>query len=118
MRTVALYESASATVNGAGNAIVRIAIGEPAAIWRPTIASVSCSGTVSEADCSIFAGPTPSAPYFIEGTHSGSTGDSSDRITGKVISRTQLPYVWAVWTGADPGAQATLTITGTKDIPA
>jgi hypothetical protein len=117
MRTVALYESASATVDGSGRATVRISVDEPAAVWAPTIASVSCSSTVSEADCSIFAGPSPTAPYFIEGTHSGSTGDSSDRITGKVVSRTQLPYVWAVWTGADVGAQATLTITGPKDIP-
>jgi hypothetical protein len=34
-----------------------------------------------------------------------------------VISRTQLPYIWAVFTGGDPFATAVLNVTGTKDIP-
>jgi hypothetical protein len=25
-------------------------------------------------------------------------------------------YVWAVWAGGDAGAQATLTVTGSKDL--
>ena len=120
MRTVPLNESGSVRLDGSGNGTVRIGPDEPAARWLPTVASVSAltaAPVVNEAQCLFYAGQAPVQQYFVDGTFSGSSGDSSDRITGRVISRTQLPYIWAVWTGGDPGAQATLSVSGTKEIP-
>lgn len=116
MQNVPLYESAFTTLDSNGNGSVRLGPDGAAGLWHPEIASVSVSTNNLEADCSIYAGAAPIPQWFVEGTHSGSTGDSTDRVTGKVIARTKLPYIWAAWTGGDPGAQATLNISGTKDI--
>jgi len=78
--------------------------------------SVSCSTNDAEAQCKIYAGPSATQPYYIDGTLSGSTGDSSTNVAGLAISRTQIPYLWAVWSGGDAGAQATLQVTGTLTI--
>lgn len=117
MRTVALSESIPVTLDGAGNGTARIGPDEPAAIWRPTLVHVDVNTAVSEASATIYAGQAPVQQYFVDSTQTASSGDSSDRVTGKVISRTQLPYIWAVFTGGDPGATAVLNVTGTKDIP-
>jgi len=117
MRTVPLNESASVTLDGSGNGTARIGPDEPAARWLPTCASVSVSTNVNEAKCLIYAGAAAVQQYFVDGTFSGSSGDSTDKVTGKTIARTQLPYIWAVWTGGDPGSQATISVTGDKVIP-
>lgn len=117
MQTAALNESESVTLDGSGNGYVRIRPDGPAETWLPTVVHVSVSSNTSEAQCSIYAGPAQTHQYFVDATFSGSSGDASDRITGKVIGRRQLPYIWAVWSGGDPGAQATAAVTGTKQIP-
>lgn len=117
MRTVPLNESVPVTLDASGNGTARIGPDEPAAIWRPTLVHVDVNTAVSEASATIYAGQAPVQRYFVDATMTASSGDSSDRITGKVISRTQLPYIWAVFTGGDPGAAAVLNVTGTKDIP-
>lgn len=117
MPTVPLNESGSVTLDGSGNGTVRIGPDEPAARWLPTNASVSVTTAVLEASAKIYAGPAAVQQYFVDATFTASSGDASDRITGKVISRTQLPYVFAVFSGGDPGSQATLIITGTKVLP-
>ncbi len=37
-------------------------------------------------------------------------------LAGYVIARTRDPYIFAVWAGGDPGAQATIIVNGTKTI--
>lgn len=117
MPTVPLDESGSVVLDGSGNGTVRIGPDEPAARWLPTNASVSVLTNVNEAAAQIYAGPAAVQQYFVDSTFTASSGDATDRISGKVIARTRLPYVWAVFTGGDPGSQATLIITGTKVIP-
>jgi len=41
--------------------------------------------------------------------------DSTD-LTGYIIGRTQNPYIWAVLSGGEAGAQATMTVSGTKEL--
>lgn len=117
MRTVPLNESIPVTLDINGNGTAQLGPDEPAAIWRPTTVHVTVNTNVNEASANIYAGPSTSQQYFVDSTQTASSGDSSDRITGKVISRTQLRYVWAVFTGGDPGSTAVLNVTGTKDIP-
>lgn len=117
MPTLPLYESGFVILDGSGNGTVRVNPDEPHARWLPQLVSVRCTSNVNEAQANIYAGPSTADQYFIDGTFSASSGDGSDRISGKIISRTQLPYVWAVFTGGDPGAQATLTVSGTKELP-
>lgn len=117
MRTVPLNESVPVTLDINGNGTAQLGPDEPSAIWRPTLVHVSVNTNVSEAEASIYAGQAPVQQWFVDASQTASSGDASDRITGKVISRTQLPYIWAVFSGGDPGATAVLNVTGTKDIP-
>jgi hypothetical protein len=117
-RTVALNESASAVLNGAGGATIQMRPDGPHERWMPTGASakVQTAGAVNppEAVCRVYVGAAPTDDNFVDSTASGSFGDSTDRVTGHVIARTAEPYIWGVWTGGEPGATATLTVTGTK----
>lgn len=117
MPTVSLNEQVSVILDGNGDGTARIAPDEPAAVWYPTVLSVSVATNVNEAQCSTYAGPSTDQQYFVDGTFSGSSGNSTGQISGRVIGRTKLPYIWAVWEGGDPGSQATLVVSGTKAIP-
>jgi hypothetical protein len=109
---VPLSESQPVILNGAGNgtAELRPAFGET---WSPATVSVKVSSAVKEAQCRIYLGSDTTDANFVDGTLSGSTGDSTDRVTGPF----RLPNrLFAVWSGGDAGATATLAVSGTRDI--
>lgn len=107
-----LNETLSVVLDGSGDGYVRFTPrGEK---WYPTLVSVKVSTQTAEAQCRIFAGPASTDDNYVDGTLSGSTGDSTDRVTGYVIAAGQTPYVFAVWSGGDAGAQATAVLNGTK----
>jgi len=112
-----LTQRGQVTLDGSGNGAVQLGPDGPQEHWFPTLASVKVAQPVTnEAQCRIYAGPSVNDLYFVDGTLSGSTGDSTDRITGIEIARTQTPYIWAVWTGGDAGHVASLTVNGQKEI--
>lgn len=111
-----LNESDNVTLDANGNGTVRLKPDSASMRWYPSVASVKCSTANSEAQCSIYAGWKVSDQYFVDGTLLGSSGNSSTNIAGYEISAAQSPAIWAVWTGGDPGAIATLTVEGTKEI--
>ena len=119
MATVAIGPEGAATVvlNGQGGGTLKVGPIGPREVWSPLVASVSAttgSPIVNEAQCRIYIGPSPTPQYFVDGTLSGSTGDSTANVSGSSVS---LPWsVWAVWSGGDPGAVATLNVSGTKAI--
>ena len=115
--TLPLNETGQVILDGDGNGTVQMSPDGPHEVWLPTLASVKVTTNTAEASCRIYAGSNTSDLNFVDGTLSGSTGDSTDRVDGYQIARTQTPYVWAVWAGGDPGAQATIVLNGTKTIP-
>lgn len=116
MRTVPLNEHGSVTLDGSGNGTLEMTPLGGAETWLPTIASVKVSTNTAEANCRIFIGPSPNDQYFVDGTLSGSTGDSTDRVTGYQVD-THGNSLWAVWMGGDPGAVGTMQVNGTETIP-
>ena len=111
-----MNEVGQVTLNGSGNGTVQLSPIGPHEQWQPSLCSVKCSSNTNEAQCRIYAGPNTSDSNYVDGTVSGSTGDSTDRTSGYTIARTQTPYIWAVWSGGDAGAQATLVVNGTKTL--
>lgn len=111
--TLPLTETLQVTLDGSGNGTVQFRPrGET---WYPDVISVKVATNTSEAQCRVYAGPAATDAYFIDGTQSGSTGDSTDRLSGYQISAHQTPYVFAVWSGGDAGAVATAILSGSKD---
>jgi hypothetical protein len=82
--------------------------------WMPQVASVSVATHAKEAQCRIYIGDSPIPANFIDGTLSGSSGDSTDRVAGKTLSLGD--FIWAVWSGGDPGAVATLNVSGEREV--
>lgn len=107
-----LNVSAVVTFNGSGNGTAKSGPVHQREVWSPLVVSVSASSTAAEAKCLIYCGWDASQPNFVGATLSGSTGDSTDNITGRVVRCNE--NIFAVWTGGDPGAQGRLVITGTK----
>lgn len=111
--TLTLAASGSTVLDGSGDGEVAIGPALPGTSWSPQVASVSAAeATVTnEAQCKIF-GPTG---QYIDGTLSGSTGDSTANVAGQTAFPGQT--FSAVWTGGDPGATVTLTLAGQKTAP-
>jgi hypothetical protein len=106
--------TATVVLDGSGNGTAKVGPTGAREVWSPAVASVSAATNVNEASCKIYVGDQPTPANFTDGTLSGSTGDSTDRVAGS-----QVPlgwYVWAVWAGGDAGSVATLNVTGTKTI--
>jgi hypothetical protein len=110
-----LYDFASVTLNGSGNGTAKVGPLTAREVWSPTNASVKTNQTVitNEAQCALYSGPSATQPNFKDLTFTGSSGDASDKIAGRLKVGN---YIWAVWSGGDAGAIATLSVTGTKEI--
>lgn len=107
-----LSEFASVVLDGAGAGTAKVGPKAHGVTWRPTVAAVRVTGT-GNPTCKLYAGSDTSDGNFIDGTYTGGQ-NASDAIAGQVIVLGD--YVWAVWTGGTAATQATLTVTGTKDV--
>lgn len=117
MRSLPLNVKAYATLDGSGNGTASVGPLSPGEQWASgdagvLTAAVSVATNASEATCKTYAGAAATPGYFADATTWGSTGDSTQNLrTVKVGGQ-----VFAVWTGGDPGALATLTVTGTRKV--
>ncbi len=116
MTTSPLNENAYVTLDGSGNGTLKMTPWGGGVTWQPSSVSVKCSSATNEAVCKIYVGPSATDPYFVHGTFSGSTGDSSDRVGSYQID-THGNNLWAVWSGGDAGATATMSVSGVYQQP-
>ena len=117
MRTLTLSATASVVLDDSGNGTAQAGPTFPGETWYPVTVSVGAEESVitDEAQCKVYCGPSASQPYYVDGTLSGSTGDSTTNVTGQVIYAGS--YVWAAWTGGDNGATVTMNVQGTRTVP-
>lgn len=116
-RTLSLTATARTVLDGSGNGTAQAGPVSPGETWYPGVVSVSTQETAvtSEAQAKIYCGPLAATPYYVDGTLSGSTGDSTSNVAGQVLQPGR--YIWAVWAGGDPGATAVMNIQGTRTVP-
>ncbi len=112
MRQIRLSTKAYATLDGSGNGTASIGPLSPGEQWSDLTVSVSVATNAKEATCRIYGGAAATPGYFADGTTWGSTGDSTTNLGTVQVGGN----VFAVWTGGDPGAKATMTVTGTKAV--
>jgi len=110
-----LNESAVTTLDGSGNGFAKVGPLSAREVWNPVTAAVSANANpTNEAQCAIYVGQDKTQSYFRDLTFTGSTGDSSGKVSGLSVRCGE--YVWAVWSGGDAGATARLNVTGDKDV--
>jgi hypothetical protein len=113
VKTVVLNTHNAVTLDGSGNGTTAIGPTGQGEIWNAGYtAAVKCSTNVKEATCIVYCGPDATDPNFNDGTTWGSTGDSTQN-TAELRTGQQC---FAVWTGGDAGARATLSISGTRQV--
>ena len=114
MTTVPLNQSAAVILDGSGAGTARLGPVAAREAWTPERTAVHVNEDVVtlEARCRVYMGSEASPPNYVDGTLSGSTGDSTDRVPPVQAGQ----YVWAVWAGGDPGAQGYVNVTGTKTV--
>lgn len=111
MRTLPLNTFKQVVLDGSGNGGTSIGPTSQGEIWEAGFtAAVKCTSNIKEAACLIYCGDQAADTMFNDGTTWGSTGDSSTN-TAQLVTGQQ---VFAVWTGGDPGATATLSVSGSR----
>jgi hypothetical protein len=111
---VLLNETAVTRLDGSGNGTAKVGPISSREVWSPQNVHVSASSNTNEAQCEIYVGNSATQSNFRDSTFSGSSGDASDRVNADTVKIGA--WIWAVWTGGDPGATATLAVTGSKDV--
>jgi len=115
MTTVPIVAGTATVIfNGSGNGTARLGPSGSSEVWAPAVASFSASTNTKEAACQIYVGDQPIQANFVDGSLSGSTGDSTGRVGAYLLKLGW--YVWAVWAGGDAGAVATLKVSGMKEV--
>lgn len=109
-----LAESTTVTLDASGNGTASLGPTGGNETWTPSNVYVEVSTSVNNAFVKVYAGPSTAAQYAKDSTVDGSTGDSTDKCN--VLIR-KGSFVWAVWTGGDPGSVATLNVDGQKNVP-
>jgi hypothetical protein len=109
MRQLPVMKTAQVTLNAAGAGKVTLSPGMYGVTWHLTQASVRTIQSVitKEAKAQL-----ESFPYSLPGTFSGSSGDT----TGLDLTLSASQQISCTWSGGDPGAVATLSISGTQTI--
>lgn len=113
---VPLDQSATVTLNGSGNGTAKLGPLTARETWYPSNVHVRTNQTsvTNEATCAIYVGDQAITWNFRDTTFTGSSGDSTGKVSADRIRSGQ--YVWAVWTGGDAGAVAVLNVTGERDV--
>lgn len=104
-------------LDGSGNGTASLGPTGHGVVWTIGTISVKTAQTVSTGTCqaSIYVGDDASATNFLDGTFSGDTGDASGRADGMQIRLGKK--IWVVWSGGVANDIATLSITGTMEVP-
>ena len=114
MRTQPLTRYATCVLDEQGNGTASVGPSLTGETWTVGVAAVSVVTNTNEANCKTYAGVTVAPSSFVDGTTWGSTGDSTSNFVTPIWPGAQ---VFAVWTGGDPLATATLTLNGTRTVP-
>lgn len=109
-----LNETVTVVLDGGGNGSVRVGPLTARETWWPKHASVRVNvNPTNEATCRIYVGETATQDNFRDVTFSGSSGDSSGKVEGKLSKGW---YIHASWAGGDAGQVAYLIVDGEKDV--
>lgn len=101
-------QSASATVDANGRAVVNLSPGRPYVTWHLERYAVLVNGETGHPRCLVYRNSENPA-NLLEGTSKGDN-DASDQPNPYPLRASETLVF--VWTGATPGLQATATVTG------
>lgn len=110
-----LSEFGTVTLDGAGNGTARVGPDAHGVVWLPEVVRIRMTGANPSglATCFVYAGNSATDDNFVDSTYDV-TSASSGNIQGEQLRLGQ--FVFAKWSGGNPGAVATVSLSGSKDI--
>jgi len=120
MARVSLRDSAVIILDSNGAGTARLGPLTARETWYPSNVSIKTTfpgvqlGPTLESECDIFMGATASPENFRDKSYQGSSGDATGALSADKMIKGQ--YIWAKWSRGDAGMQATVTVTGMKDV--
>jgi len=114
MPRVPLRQSALVVLNGSGGGTAKLGPLSAREVWYPDNVSIGVQNFVTECTASLFMGTDTTQSSFRDQSTFAASGDSSGACNADTVKVGM--YIWAVWTGGDAGKQATVTVTGLKDV--
>jgi hypothetical protein len=98
----------SVILDASGNGTVQLgpSVGQR---WQLNNAAVGTSTAVKIPTCILYMGGSPTAPNQVDSTYTGSQ-DASGKVDAYPLTNGQK--IFAVWSGGDVGARATLSLFG------
>jgi hypothetical protein len=90
---VPLDQTAVVTLNGSGGGTAKVGPLSAREVWFPANVHVRVSTTTSEAQCLVYVGGDAIQVNFRDGTFTGSSGDSSDRVNADTLTVTGTKQV-------------------------
>lgn len=112
-RTIPLIAGESVTLDANGSGTVSIGPSNAFQTWKPSNAACSVSTNTKEPVFVLYNGPSTDPSTRIGGSYTGSN-DSTNLSDITLYPGTMLT---GQWTGGDAGATATLSLTGTIEVP-
>jgi len=119
--TLPLNETGTVVLDGSGNGTLAMRPDGSREYWLPELVSEAAPNPAggipaSEARFDLYIGHKVAQQYFVDGTYTGSSGNSTDKVNGYTVGRHADAQIIGVWTGGDPGAVATMRVQGTKEL--
>jgi hypothetical protein len=111
-RTLNLNQNANVTLDQYGNGTVQAGPQIPGVTWTVTLAACTTASVVNTPVFNLYLGD-PIPQNNLGGTYSG----NNDEYTPLSAVLPNGQYMTGQWTGGDPGALATMTLTGTQQVP-
>lgn len=110
MRQFPVSPQTTVKLNASGNG--QVSLTPPSGTrWDLQLAAVSTTGTVKLPQCFLYLGNSNGPLTLIDSTNAGNSASSGKVRGAPVYAGTAI---WAVWSGADANAQATLQLYGTQ----
>jgi len=117
---VAFTDYAVVRLNASGAGTARVGPLTAREVWYPSNVSIkttfpgSQTAPTLQSKCDIYMGRNVSPEFFRDNSIQASIGDVTGACSADIVRIGQ--YIWAVWSGGDSGVQATLTVSGLKDV--
>lgn len=110
MGTISIQPQATVTLNGSGAG--QVSLTPPSGtMWQLSLAAVSTTSVINASQAFLYLGSSSGPLTLIDSTFLGNSA-SSGKVAGAPFYHGV--YLWAVWSGADAGAVATLQAYGTQ----
>jgi hypothetical protein len=112
-RTLNLSVNGNVTLDDNGSGTITLGPNITGVIWTVTLVACATTSTVNTPVFNLYQSINPDPTMFLGGTYSG----NNDEYTPILVTLYSGQGMTGQWVNGDAGATATMTLTGTQQVP-